>query len=151
MTTQQSLRDISNLRLRFQINNRLRLECLAALSRVFRELGENLSDELLSSIVFAIPEELPGERPDYGVTDEPGHFGSTQPPQPPPPQPPQPRSRRSRPSRPSLLRRSLLHPSHHGRSRRRALCFHGRTQRKSQRLLELRTRVARPKQASRQN
>jgi len=40
------------------MNNRLRLECLAAISRVFREFREPLSDELLSSIIFALPEEL---------------------------------------------------------------------------------------------
>ena len=65
MDTQESLREIYNLRLRFQMNNRLRLECLAALSKIFREHGENLKDELLSSLVFAIPVELPGERPNY--------------------------------------------------------------------------------------
>jgi hypothetical protein len=80
METQESLRQIENLRLRFQINNRLRLECLAAVSRVFREHGESLSDELLSSLVFAVPDELPGERPP--------HFASSQPGGPPPGGPP---------------------------------------------------------------
>jgi hypothetical protein len=65
MNAQESLREIDNLRLRFQMNNRLRLECLAALSKIFREHNENLQDELLSSLVFAIPCELPGERPAY--------------------------------------------------------------------------------------
>src|SRR5260370_37087046 len=40
------------------MKNRLRLECLAAVSKVFREFGEPLKDELLSSIVFALPQEL---------------------------------------------------------------------------------------------
>jgi hypothetical protein len=112
MNTQESLRDIYNLRLRFQMNNRLRLECLAALSKVFREHGEGLKDELLSSIVFAIPEELPGERADYDLANGAKKPGlpppgapppgapppgapppgapppGKQPPQPPPPQPP---------------------------------------------------------------
>ena len=44
-----------------QMNNRLHLEVLAALSKTFRDNGEKVSDGLLRSIVFAIPEELPGE------------------------------------------------------------------------------------------
>jgi hypothetical protein len=72
MESQESLRQIDNLRLRFQMNNRLRLEALAALSRVFREHGESLSDELLSSLVFAVPDELPGERPPYLESKQPG-------------------------------------------------------------------------------
>ena len=62
MNAQESLREISKLRLRFQMNNRLRLESLAALSKIFREHGEDLKDDLLSSLVFALPFELPGER-----------------------------------------------------------------------------------------
>lgn len=58
MDRRESLRAVENLRFRFQMNNRLRLECLAAISKVFRDFREPLSDELLSSIVFAIPEEL---------------------------------------------------------------------------------------------
>jgi hypothetical protein len=42
------------------MNGRLRLESLAALSKVFREYGEPLREELLGSIVFAVPEELLG-------------------------------------------------------------------------------------------
>lgn len=61
MNTHESLREVANLRLRFQINNRLRLESLAALSKVLREHGEPVRDELLASLVFAIPEELLGE------------------------------------------------------------------------------------------
>src|ERR1700737_3309867 len=96
MDTQESLRDIYNLRLRFQMNNRLRLECLAALSRIFREHGENLKDELLSSLVFAVPGELPGERPNYAdlaiEAKKPGPPPGTQPPGPghPPPGTPPP-------------------------------------------------------------
>jgi hypothetical protein len=91
MDAQESLREIDNLRLRFQMNNRLRLECLAALSKIFREHGENLKDELLSSLVFAIPAELPGERPTYqGLANAAKEYGGPPPkPQPgPPPGPP---------------------------------------------------------------
>jgi len=58
MATRETLRQVENLRFRFQMNNRLRLECLAAVSKVFREFGEPISDELLSAIVFALPQEL---------------------------------------------------------------------------------------------
>src|SRR5688500_19237991 len=60
MDIQESMREVSGLRLRFQRNNRLRLESLAALSKVFREYGEPISDQLLSSIVLALPDELHG-------------------------------------------------------------------------------------------
>ena len=58
MEARESSRDVENLRFRFQMNNRLRLECLAAVSKIFREFGEPIKDELLSSIVFALPQEL---------------------------------------------------------------------------------------------
>jgi hypothetical protein len=89
MDTQESLWEIYNLRLRFQMNNRLRLECLAALSRIFRDHGENLKDELLSSLVFAIPGELPGERPNYAdIAIEAKKPGPPATPGPPPGAPP---------------------------------------------------------------
>jgi hypothetical protein len=75
MTAQESLREISKLRLRFQMNNRLRLESLAALSKIFREHGEDLKDEVLSSLVFALPSELPGER--AGESDSEYETGGT--------------------------------------------------------------------------
>jgi hypothetical protein len=58
MEERESLREAESLRFRFQMNNRLRLESLAAVSKVFREFGEPISDELLSSLVFAVPNEL---------------------------------------------------------------------------------------------
>ena len=58
MAARESLREVENLRFRFQMNNRLRLECLAAVSKVFREFDEAISDELLSTFVFALPQEL---------------------------------------------------------------------------------------------
>jgi len=61
MTNQESLRKVANLRFRFQVNRRLRLETLAAMSKVFRENGEPLDDELLAALVLAVPEELLGE------------------------------------------------------------------------------------------
>lgn len=61
METQDALRQIARVRMHFQMNNRLRLESLAALSRTFREHGEAISDELLALIVPAVSEELPGE------------------------------------------------------------------------------------------
>jgi hypothetical protein len=60
MTTQERAMEAAKLRLRFQMNGRLRLESLAALSKVFREYGEPIREELLGSIVFAVPEELLG-------------------------------------------------------------------------------------------
>ena len=58
MEPRESFRDVENLRFRFQMNNRLRLECLAAVSKVFRDFAEPIGDELLASIVFALPQEL---------------------------------------------------------------------------------------------
>jgi hypothetical protein len=58
MNTRETLRDVENLRFRVQMNNRLRLECLAAVSKVFREFEEPINDELLSSVIFALPQEL---------------------------------------------------------------------------------------------
>jgi len=72
------------------MNNRLRLECLAALSKIFREHGENLKDELLSSLVFAIPGELPGERPNYADLASEGKKPGVPPPGVPPPGAPPP-------------------------------------------------------------
>jgi hypothetical protein len=63
MTALESVREAAQLRLRMHINSRLRLETLAALSKVFREHGEPIRDELLGSLVFAVPQELLGEAP----------------------------------------------------------------------------------------
>ena len=61
MTTSQRLMEAAKLRLRLQMNARLRLEVLAAIARVFREYRDPLTDELLSTLVLAVPEELLGE------------------------------------------------------------------------------------------
>lgn len=58
MEPRESFRDVENLRFRFQMNNRLRLECLAAVSKVFRDFEEPISDDLLAGLVFALPQEL---------------------------------------------------------------------------------------------
>lgn len=115
MEQRESLREAENLRFRFQMNNRLRLESLAAVSKVFRDFGEPISDELLSSLVFAVPNELipsngygfvagagdlqaqynntnappnkPPQPPDPGKPPQPPHPGPHKPPQPPQPGP----------------------------------------------------------------
>lgn len=84
MTGEERMMEVAKLRLRFRMNNRLRLESLAMLSRVFRENQEPIPDELLSTIVFAVPEELMGEAP----TTPPG--GVSIMPQNPPKNPPTP-------------------------------------------------------------
>ena len=98
MQEQECLREAENLRFRFQVNNRLRLESLAAVSKVFREFGEPISDDLLSSLVFAVPNELiasngqefVGEAADLRA-EQPGFpSGPPQPPKPVPSGPPQP-------------------------------------------------------------
>ena len=61
MNTQGALQEARQLRTKIQMDSRLRLEVLAALSRTFRENGERVSNDLLRSLVFAVPEELPGE------------------------------------------------------------------------------------------
>jgi len=61
MMNEERMMEVAKLRLRFRMNNRLRLESLAMLSRLFREHNEPIADELLASIVFAVPEELMGE------------------------------------------------------------------------------------------
>jgi hypothetical protein len=104
MEERESLREAENLRFRFQMNNRLRLESLAAVSKVFREFGEPISDDLLSSLVFAVPNELivsnglgyvvgAGDSPDkpYEKPGGPPPPGGPKPGGPPPPPgPPEP-------------------------------------------------------------
>ncbi len=63
MTVHESIQAAAQLRLRMHMNSRLRLETLAALSKVFREHNEPIQDQLLGSLVFAVPHELLGEAP----------------------------------------------------------------------------------------
>lgn len=88
MTTEERLMEVAKLRLRFRMNNRLRLETLAMLSRVFREYQEPIADELLSSIVFAVPEELMGEGVPESTDSAPGQKPPFHPPNRPPSPPP---------------------------------------------------------------
>jgi outer membrane biosynthesis protein TonB len=97
MEGRESLREIENLRFRFQMNNRLRLECLAAVSKAFREFGEPITDELLGGVVFALPQELVSSNGNghahaaQGVATEEWKAGAQpkpgQPPDGPPPKP----------------------------------------------------------------
>jgi len=61
MNSQGPLREAQRLRVTMQMDNRLHLEVLAALSKTFRDNRKKISDGLLRSLVFAVPEELPGE------------------------------------------------------------------------------------------
>jgi len=61
MNSQGALREAQRLRVTMQMDNRLHLEVLAALSKTFRDNRQKISDGLLRSLVFAVPEELPGE------------------------------------------------------------------------------------------
>jgi len=80
MTAKESVREAARLRLKMHVNGRLRLETLAALSRVFREHGEPIHDELLGSLVFAVPHELLGEAPpDNGNSEVRAHGKPTTP------------------------------------------------------------------------
>ena len=58
MERQDALREIAALRHNLHINSRLRLEFLASLSKLLREYGISADDELLSSLILAVPEEL---------------------------------------------------------------------------------------------
>jgi hypothetical protein len=61
MANPQEMMEAAKLRMRLQMNPRLRLEVFGALSRVFREYNDPVSDELLSSLLLATPDELIGE------------------------------------------------------------------------------------------
>jgi len=95
MTARESVREAARLRLRMHVNGRLRLETLAALSRVFREHGEPIHDELLGSLVFAVPHELLGDAPPSNGNNEVRAHGKPTTPSPGPmpgrPTPPSPR------------------------------------------------------------
>ena len=93
MNERKPLREIEALRLEMQMNNRLRLETLAALSKVFREFGVQITDDLLRSITFAVQEELPGhasfaQPTALAVADEPPSPKPPPPTEPPPAVPP---------------------------------------------------------------
>lgn len=131
MSIQGSLREAQRLRVRMQMDNRLRLEVLAALSRTFRENREQVSNDLLRSLVFAVPEELPGEgeaskmvlaaRNGSRIPPQPGAARKRIPPQPGKAKkriPPQPGKAKKRiPPQPGRTRRSI--PPQPGSARKR--------------------------------
>jgi hypothetical protein len=96
MTAHESVQAAAQLRFRMYANNRLRLETLAALSKVFREHNEPIQDELLGNLVFAVPQELLGEAPPAAR----GRFEAKGQPSAPPPPGPRPRPQPGRPSAP---------------------------------------------------
>jgi hypothetical protein len=61
MTKEERMMEVAKLRLKLRTNARLKRELKAALSKVFREHEEPIGHGLLSSMVFAVPEELKKE------------------------------------------------------------------------------------------
>jgi len=58
MQREETLREIAALRHSLHVNNRLRLEFLASISKLLRDYGITADDELLSSLILAVPDEL---------------------------------------------------------------------------------------------
>lgn len=58
MNSTAMIREAAVLRHTFQIKKRLQLEFLAGLSKLLREHGVSAKDELLSSVVLAVPDEM---------------------------------------------------------------------------------------------
>lgn len=52
------IKDAAALRHTFQVRKRLQLEFLAGLSKLLREYGVNANDELIGSVILAVPDEL---------------------------------------------------------------------------------------------
>jgi hypothetical protein len=77
VTPEERMMEVAKLRLRLHMNSRLRLELLSAISKLFREYQEPLKEEVLSSLVFAVSDELMGET--SGVFGE-GVMGNMTPP-----------------------------------------------------------------------
>lgn len=61
MDTRERIREAANLRFAFQSKSRLRLEFLGELSKILRTHGEEVRDDVLASLVVAVPEELATE------------------------------------------------------------------------------------------
>lgn len=121
MTAEERMMEVAKLRLRFRMNNRLRLESLAMLSKLFREHQEPIGDELLSCIVFAVPEELLGEGEGASgatatilVQNPPSHPPrKTRAPHPPTKNPPPHHLQPSKKNRPPFHPHIKNPPSHH--------------------------------------
>jgi len=58
MEKHKTLREVSALRHHLHINSGLRLEFLASIARLLREYGIKADDELLNSLILAVPDEL---------------------------------------------------------------------------------------------
>lgn len=58
MQREETLRGIAALRHNLHINSRLRLEFLASISKLLRDYGITADDQLLSSLILAVPDEL---------------------------------------------------------------------------------------------
>jgi hypothetical protein len=61
MDSGNRLQEVANLRFAFQSKSRMRLEFLGELSKLLRIHGHSVSDDVLATLVVAVPEELPGE------------------------------------------------------------------------------------------
>lgn len=60
MSGQEMIRRMLVLRQTFQVNNRLNLEFQALLSKLLREHGVSIEDDLLRKLMLAVPDELLG-------------------------------------------------------------------------------------------
>jgi hypothetical protein len=90
MERQEALREIAALRHNLHINSRLRLEFLASLSKLLREYGISADDELLSSLILAVPEELWAKEPPMPPIAPMPPVAPSQPDKPMPPEAPMP-------------------------------------------------------------
>jgi len=61
MEVQERINEVMNLRFALKSKSRMRLEFLGELSKILRIHGHSINDEVLSSLILAVPEELPGE------------------------------------------------------------------------------------------
>jgi hypothetical protein len=80
MNGQEMVRRMLVLRQTFQINNRLNLEFQALLSKLLREHGVSVEDDLLRNLMLAVPDELMGgSRIDPGEAYRPQSQGTQTP------------------------------------------------------------------------
>ena len=63
MSDQEMIQGAAALRHAVQVNNRLKLELHALLSRLMREHNVTVADELLRDLILAVPSELMGGSP----------------------------------------------------------------------------------------
>ena len=95
MTNQEALREVLAARHSLQVNPRLRLEFMASVSKLLRDHHVEAGEELLRSVVLAIPEELMNGNGSHQLLAQRAYKSKSQkpfkPPQPKPPKPPQPK------------------------------------------------------------